>query len=74
MTQEQIKELREDFNKHQSEIKNTIKRETTQIIKEDNTYYKREVEQRYGKPQKEESNRNLEKKVSNSTPPSKDIV
>jgi beta-phosphoglucomutase-like phosphatase (HAD superfamily) len=40
MTQKQIKELREDLNKHQSETKNTIKREihelkmTTQIIKD----------------------------------------
>jgi hypothetical protein len=41
MTQKQIKEFREDFNKHQSETKNTIKREiyelkmTTQNIKEE---------------------------------------
>jgi hypothetical protein len=41
MTQKQIKELREDLNKHQSETKDTIKREihelkmTTQIIKEE---------------------------------------
>jgi chemotaxis regulatin CheY-phosphate phosphatase CheZ len=40
MTQIQIKELRKDLNKHQSETKNTIKREihelkmTTQIIKD----------------------------------------
>jgi hypothetical protein len=27
-TQKQIKELREDFNKHKSETKNTIKRDT----------------------------------------------
>jgi hypothetical protein len=41
MTKKQIKELREDFNEHQSETKDTIKRKihelkrTTQIIKED---------------------------------------
>jgi SET domain-containing protein len=41
MTPKQVKELREDFNKHQSETKDTIKREihelkrTTQIIKEE---------------------------------------
>jgi chromosome segregation ATPase len=41
MTQKQIKELREDFNKHQSETKYTTKKEihelkrTTQIIKEE---------------------------------------
>jgi hypothetical protein len=41
MIQKQIKELREDFNKHQSETKDTIKREmhelkrTTQTIKEE---------------------------------------
>jgi hypothetical protein len=40
-TQKQIKELREDFNKHRSETKDTIKREiyelkmTTQNIKEE---------------------------------------
>jgi hypothetical protein len=39
MTQKQIKVLREDLNKHQSKIKNTIKREihelksTTKILK-----------------------------------------
>jgi hypothetical protein len=54
-TWKQISELREDFNKHQSEINNTISRKTG--IKDDNTKYKR-VEQRYGKPQKKESNRN----------------
>jgi uncharacterized protein (DUF2252 family) len=48
-TQTQINELREDFNKHQSETKDTIKREiyelkmTIQNIKK--------IEQRYGKPQ-----------------------
>jgi hypothetical protein len=42
MTQKQIKELWEDLNKHQSETKDTIKREihelkrTTKIIKEVN--------------------------------------
>jgi hypothetical protein len=56
MTQKQINELREDFNKHQSETNNTIKREryelniTTQI-------HKRGIEQRYRKLQKKESNR-----------------
>jgi hypothetical protein len=41
MTQKQIRELREDLNNHQSETKDTIKREirelkrTTQIIKEE---------------------------------------
>jgi hypothetical protein len=41
MTQKQIKELREDLNRHQNETKYTIKREmhelkrTAQIIKED---------------------------------------
>jgi hypothetical protein len=41
MTQKQIKELRKDLNKHQSETKNILKREihelkrTTQIIKEE---------------------------------------
>jgi hypothetical protein len=55
-TQKQIKELREDFSRHQGETKDTIKREiyelkmTTQIIKG--------VEQRHGKPLKKESNRN----------------
>jgi hypothetical protein len=33
-------------------------------MKEDNTRYKRRVEQRYGKPQKEESNRNPGNKKS----------
>jgi hypothetical protein len=32
-------------------------------IKEDNTNYKRRVEQRYGKPWKKETNRNLEIKI-----------
>jgi signal transduction histidine kinase len=42
-TQKEIKELREDTNKHQSETKDTVKKEkqelkmTTQIIKELNT-------------------------------------
>jgi hypothetical protein len=41
MTQKQIKKLRKDFNKHQRETKDTIKREihklkrTTQIMKEE---------------------------------------
>jgi hypothetical protein len=41
MTQKQLNELREDFNKHQSETKDTMKREiydlkmTTQNIKEE---------------------------------------
>jgi hypothetical protein len=41
MTTKQIRELREDFSKHQSETKDTIKREiqelkrNTQIIKEE---------------------------------------
>jgi hypothetical protein len=41
LTRKQRKELREDYNKHQSETKDTIKREvhelkrTTQIIKEE---------------------------------------
>jgi hypothetical protein len=41
MKQKQIKELREDFNKHQSETKDTIQKEmhelkrTTKIIKEE---------------------------------------
>jgi hypothetical protein len=41
LTQKQKKEIREDFNKHQSETKDTIKREilelkrTTQIIKQE---------------------------------------
>jgi hypothetical protein len=41
MTQKQMKKLREDFNKYQSETKDTIKREiyelkmTTQNIKEE---------------------------------------
>jgi hypothetical protein len=41
MTQKQIKELREDFNKHQSKTKDTVKRERyelkiiTQNIKEE---------------------------------------
>jgi hypothetical protein len=41
MTQKQIKELKEDFNKYQSETKDTIKGEihelkrTTQIIKQE---------------------------------------
>jgi hypothetical protein len=44
-TQKQIKGLRKDFNKHQSEMKNTIKREiyelkmTTQNIKEELNKY-----------------------------------
>jgi F0F1-type ATP synthase membrane subunit b/b' len=49
-TQKQLNELREDFNKHQSETKDTIKRELWN--KDDNTKYKRGVEQRYEKPQK----------------------
>jgi archaellum component FlaC len=50
-TQKQINELREDFNKQQSETKDTIKREihelkmATQNIKE-------ELKKKYGKPQK----------------------
>jgi hypothetical protein len=46
--QKQINELRYDFNKHQSETKDTIKNRQIQI-KEDNTKYKRGVEQKYGK-------------------------
>jgi ferritin-like metal-binding protein YciE len=42
MTQKQTKELREDFNKHQSETKDTIKRVIW--VKDDNTNYKRGVE------------------------------
>jgi type I site-specific restriction endonuclease len=62
MTPKQIKELREKLNKHQSEIKDTIKREIHEFrrIKK----YKRRVEQRFGKPQKKESNRNLGTKKS----------
>jgi hypothetical protein len=44
-------ELREDFNKHQSKTKDTIKKRDL-WIKDDNTKYEREVEQRYGKSQK----------------------
>jgi hypothetical protein len=57
-TQKQIKDFR-DFNKHQSEMKDTINREiyelklTTLNIKD-----KRGVEQRYGKHQKKESTTN----------------
>jgi predicted RNA-binding protein len=43
-TQTQLNEQREDFNKHQHDTQDTIK-------KEDNTRYKRRVEQRYEKPQ-----------------------
>jgi hypothetical protein len=48
-TQKQLNELREDFNKHQTKTKDTVKRETYEIK---NTKYKRGVEQRHGKPQK----------------------
>jgi hypothetical protein len=47
----------EHFNKHQSETKDTIKKRDIRI-KEENTKYKRGIEQRYRKPQKKESNRN----------------
>jgi hypothetical protein len=60
-TQKHINELREDFNK-QSETKDTIKKKREIRIKDDNTKYKRGIEQRYGKPQKKESNRNPRKK------------
>jgi Skp family chaperone for outer membrane proteins len=50
-TQIQINKLRENFNKHQSETKDTIKKRDL-WIKEDNPKYKRGVEQRYGKPQR----------------------
>jgi hypothetical protein len=49
-SQKWIKELREDFNKYQSETKDTIKRDKWN--KDDNTKYKRGVEQRCGNPQK----------------------
>jgi hypothetical protein len=62
MTEKQIKALRENINKYQSETKDTIKRDTW--IKEDNTNYKRRVEQRFRKPQKKQSNRNPESKKS----------
>jgi hypothetical protein len=61
MTQKQVKELRENLNKQQSKTKDTIKRE---IHKKDNTNNKRRVEDRYGKPQKKDSNRNPGKKKS----------
>jgi hypothetical protein len=57
MTQKQIKELREDFNKHQSETKDTIKKGiyklkmTTQNIKE-------ELNKSMENLRKKESNRN----------------
>jgi microcompartment protein CcmL/EutN len=57
-TQKQIKELREDLSKHQSETKDTIKKRDIQIKDDEVKKYKRRVEQRYGKPQKKESNRN----------------
>jgi hypothetical protein len=56
-TQKQVNELRGVLNKHQSETKDTIKREINEI-KDENKKYKRGADQRYGKPQKEESNRN----------------
>jgi hypothetical protein len=40
-TQKQINEIREDFNKHQSNTKDTIKKRD-RWIKGDNTKYKRE--------------------------------
>jgi uncharacterized membrane-anchored protein YhcB (DUF1043 family) len=61
-SQKQINELREDFNKHKSETKDTIKREIYEIKK--TTKHKREVKQIYGKPQKKESNRNPGNKQS----------
>jgi hypothetical protein len=46
MTQKQIKELREDFNKHQSEEKGQYKKRDT-WIKEHNKNNTRRVEQRW---------------------------
>jgi uncharacterized protein (DUF885 family) len=54
-TQKQIKDLK-DFNKHQCETKDTIKGEIYELKM--TTKHKRGVEQRYGKLQKKESNRN----------------
>jgi hypothetical protein len=62
MTQKQIKEFRENLNKHQSETKDTI-REIYEL-KKNYTNYERRVEHRFGKPQKKESNRNLGNKKS----------
>jgi hypothetical protein len=42
---------------HQSDSKETLKKRDI-LNKEDNTRYKRGVEQRFGKPQKRELNRN----------------
>jgi hypothetical protein len=63
MTQKQINKLREDLNKHQSETKDTINREIHEL-KEDNTNYKRRVEQRFGKPEKKNTSRNPGNKTS----------
>jgi phage-related protein len=57
MTQKQIKELRKDFNKHQSETKDTIKREIY-VLKMTTPNIKEALKQKYGKPQKKELNRN----------------
>jgi hypothetical protein len=51
MTQKQLNELREHFNKLQSETKETILKKRGIWDKEDNTRYERGVSQRYGKPQ-----------------------
>jgi hypothetical protein len=54
-----MNEFRLDFNKHQSETKGIIEKKDT-WIKEDNTKYKRRVEQRCGKPQKKNQTEILE--------------
>jgi hypothetical protein len=61
-TQKQINEFIEDFMKHQSKTQDTIKKEI--YIKDEHTKYKRGVQQRYGEPQKKESNRNFRNKKS----------
>jgi hypothetical protein len=62
-TQKQINELREDFNKHQSETKNIIQKETYKL-KLTTQNIKKELNKDMEKPQKKESNRNPVNKKS----------
>jgi ferritin-like metal-binding protein YciE len=52
-----MKKLREDFNKHQTETKAHYKKGDI-WLEEDNTKHKRWGEQRYGKLEEKELNRN----------------
>jgi hypothetical protein len=62
-TQKQLNKFSEDFNKHQSQTKDTINKRDI-WNKENSIKYKGRIKQRYGEPQKKESNNNPGNKKS----------